>query len=143
MCELKDIFYYLVEDLTFSSDLVKDSYNFLVRNNRFRIAEHSLRVAQKAKILARQYGADENLAEVAGLLHDIGGVYTNDKRVEICNILKLNILPEEYALPLILHQKISVVMAQKIFNIHSCEILSAIGCHTTLKAGASSHLEEI
>lgn len=108
------------------------------KHNRLRIAEHSLRVAQKAKILARRYGADENLAEAAGLLHDIGGIYPNDKRVEVCNILKLNVLPEEEKLPLILHQKISAVMAQQIFNIQSSEILSAIECHTTLKAGASA-----
>lgn len=137
-CKLKGIFNYLVEDLTFTSDLIKDSNNFLVKHNRFRIAEHSLRVAQKAKMLARQYGADENIAEVAGLLHDIGGVYPNDKRVEVSNMLKLNILPEEEELPLILHQKLSVVMAQQIFNIQSREILSAISCHTTLKAGASA-----
>jgi predicted HD superfamily hydrolase involved in NAD metabolism len=87
--------------------------------------------------LAKQYGVDENLAEVAGLLHDIGGVYPNDKRIEIANILKLDVLPEEEALPLILHQKIATVMAQHIFDIQSGEILSAIGCHTTLKVGAS------
>jgi predicted HD superfamily hydrolase involved in NAD metabolism len=135
---LEDIFNCLIEDLTFTSDLVKDSNNFLIKHKKFRIAEHSLRVAQKAKTLAGQYGADEKLAEVAGLLHDIGGVYPNDKRVEVSNMLKINILPEEEELPLILHQKISVVMAQQIFNIQSEEVLSAIGCHTTLKAGAST-----
>lgn len=81
------------------------------KHNRLRIAVHSLWVAQKAKILARRYGADENLAEAAGLLHDIGGVYPNDKRIEVCNMLDLDILPEEEELPLILHQKISAVMA--------------------------------
>jgi predicted HD superfamily hydrolase involved in NAD metabolism len=134
---LKDIFNCLIEDLIFTADLVKDSNNFLVKHKKFRIAEHSLRVAQKAKMLAGQYGADESLAEVAGLLHDIGGVYANDKRVEVSNMLKINILPEEEELPLILHQKISVVMAQQVFNIQSDEVLSAIGCHTTLKTGAS------
>lgn len=79
---MKDIFNNLIEGITFTSDLAKDSNNFLIKHNRFRIGEHSLRVAQKAKILARQYGVDENLAIVAGLLHDIGGVYPNDKRIE-------------------------------------------------------------
>lgn len=134
---MEDIFNCLIEDLIFTSDLVNDSNNFLIKHKKFRIAEHSLRVAQKAKMLAGQYGADEKLAEIAGLLHDIGGVYPNDKRVEASNMLKINILPEEEELPLILHQKISVVMAQQIFNIQSGEVLSAIGCHTTLKASAS------
>lgn len=135
---MNDIFKCLTEDFVFTSDLAIDSNNFLKKHNRLRIAEHSIRVAQKAKLLAKQYGADENLAEAAGLLHDIGGVYPNDKRIEVCNKLDLNILPEEEELPLILHQKISAVMAQHIFNIESREILSAIGCHTTLKAGASA-----
>jgi predicted HD superfamily hydrolase involved in NAD metabolism len=135
---LNDIFKCLTEGLVFTSDLSTDSNNFLKKHNRFRIAEHSTRVAQKAKALAGHYGEDEGLAEAAGLLHDIGGVYPNDKRIEICNMLDLDILPEEEELPLILHQKISAVMAQHIFNIESREILSAIGCHTTLKAGASA-----
>lgn len=131
------IFNSLVDGLFFTSDLLKDSNKFLIKHNRLRIAEHSLRVAQKSKMLARLYGIDEGFAETAGLLHDIGGVYPNDKRIEISKMLGLDVLPEEEELPLILHQKISVVMAQQIFNIQSPEILSAIGCHTTLKVNAS------
>ncbi|GKU24079.1 HDIG domain-containing protein [Clostridium folliculivorans] len=134
---MEEIFGYLIKDLTFTSDLAENSNRLLIKHNRTRIAEHSQRVAKKAKILARQYGIDESLAETAGLLHDIGGVYPNDKRIEISKILKINILPEEEELPLIIHQKISVIMSQQIFNIQSPDILSAIGCHTTLKAGAS------
>lgn len=132
------IFNNLIDGFTFTSDLSKDSYGFLIKHNRYRIAEHSLRVAHKAKMVARKYGVDENLAATAGLLHDIGGVYSNDKRVEISKMLNINILSEEKELPLILHQKISVVMAQDIFNIKSPEILSAIECHTTLKADATA-----
>ena len=32
---------------------------------------HSVNVAKEAKKLAKHYGADENKAEVAGILHDI------------------------------------------------------------------------
>lgn len=135
---MEEIFYALIDNLNFTSDLAQDSNKLLLKHNRARIAEHSLRVAQKAKVLAKQYGVDERLAEKAGLLHDIGGVYPNDKRVEISKILKLDVLPEEEALPLILHQKISTAMAKQIFSIQAPEILSAIGCHTTLKAGAST-----
>ncbi len=87
---------------------MKGSKNFLIKHNRFRIAEHSIRVTKKSGMLARYYGVDENLEEVAGLLHDIGGVYLNDKKVEISNILKLNLLPEEKELPLIPHENISI-----------------------------------
>lgn len=38
---------------------------------------------------------------------------------------------------MIVHQKLSSWMAHEVFGIHDPEVLSAIGCHTTLKAGAS------
>jgi HD superfamily phosphohydrolase YqeK len=46
-------------------------------------------------------------------------------------------LPEELKAPMILHQKISVVICQEIFGIEDQDILSAVGCHTTLKKEAS------
>jgi len=39
---------------------------------------------------------------------------------------------------MILHQKLSAVMAREIFGIGDAAVLSAIGCHTTLKASAST-----
>jgi len=47
------------------------------------------------------------------------------------------VLEEERHLPMIVHQKLSAVIARDAFNITDPAILSAIGCHTTLKAGAS------
>jgi len=38
---------------------------------------------------------------------------------------------------MIIHQKLSVVLARDIFYVTDTGILSAIGCHTTLKASAS------
>jgi HD superfamily phosphohydrolase YqeK len=40
-------------------------------------------------------------------------------------------------MPMILHQKLSVVIASDIFGVTDEAVLSAIGCHTTLKANAS------
>ncbi|WP_051931600.1 bis(5'-nucleosyl)-tetraphosphatase (symmetrical) YqeK [Clostridium sp. KNHs214] len=134
---MRDIFIDLFKELEFTGDLKKDTYNFLTKQNRFRIAEHSQRVAKMCKVLAKQYGANEEHVEIAGLLHDIGGVYPNDRRLFISKSLGVDILPEEEKVPLILHQKISKAMAKEIFNINSHEILSAIECHTTLKKEAS------
>lgn len=135
---MNTIFNKVLEGFTFSNDLKKDSYDFLVKHNRFRIAEHTLKVAQKARVLAKQYGEDENLAEVAALLHDISGIYPNEQRIDIANSLRIEILHEEEKLPLILHQKISRVMAEEVFNITNPKVLSAIECHTTLKAKPSN-----
>jgi HD superfamily phosphohydrolase YqeK len=47
------------------------------------------------------------------------------------------VLPEEEVFPLIIHQKISKVMAHGLFDIEEIQILNAIGCHTTLKENAT------
>ena len=44
---------------------------------------------------------------------------------------------QEKQFPMILHQKLSVVIAREIFHVTDPQVLSSIGCHTTLKAGAS------
>ncbi|WP_461615205.1 bis(5'-nucleosyl)-tetraphosphatase (symmetrical) YqeK [Clostridium sp. Marseille-QA1073] len=134
---MKDIFKEITKDMTLTGDIKKDSYNLLMKYNKVIIANHSLRVAEKARFLAKQFGTNENLAEIAGLLHDISGVYPNEEKLELCKKLNIEILLEEEKFPMILHQKISRVMAIEIFNISNEEILEAISCHTTLKSNAS------
>ena len=48
-----------------------------------------------------------------------------------------DVLPEEDEYPRIMHQQHSVIMARVAFGVTDLAVLSAIGCHTTLKAGAS------
>ncbi|URZ17123.1 hypothetical protein CLFE_031750 [Clostridium felsineum DSM 794] len=92
---------------------------------------------RKLDIIAKQYVGNCNEAEIAGLLHDISGIYENKERLLVAEKLQLNIVEEEKVLPLILHQKISRVMAEDLFEIKNKKILSAIECHTTLKKNAS------
>lgn len=134
---MKKVFNSIVEGFQFTGDIKKDSYNLLINNKRFIIAEHTLRVADKAKSLAQKYGINQELAKIAALLHDIGGIYLNSERLEISRALGIEILSEEEKLPLILHQKISRVMAIELFGIGNQEVLEAISCHTTLKANAT------
>ena len=128
----------LSKEIEFCGDIRRDVYNLLIKYNRPRIAEHTLRVGNKAKALAATFGVDEDLAEIAGLLHDIGGIFPYDERVEIAKKLNIEVLPEEEMAPIILHQKISKVMAEEIFKIKDTRVLEAIACHTTLKANAST-----
>jgi HD superfamily phosphohydrolase YqeK len=46
---------------------------------------------------------------------------------------RIEVLPEEEAFPMIIHQKLSKVMARDLFKISNPEILDAVGCHTTLR----------
>lgn len=127
----------LVDGLEFFGNIERDSYNLLQKHKRHRIANHSLRVGKMAKLISQKYFLDGEIAEVSGYLHDIGGIFSNDKRIEVATALGIEIIQEEVELPLILHQKISKVLAKEIFNINNVEILNAIECHTTLKANPS------
>jgi predicted HD superfamily hydrolase involved in NAD metabolism len=120
-----------------AESLAGEVTNYLSQHGCPKTAEHSARVAAEARRLAQRFAADPDEAEQAGWLHDISAVIPVDRRLEAARMLELEILPEEAAFPLILHQKLSVVIARREFNVTSPAVLSAIGCHTTLKAGAS------
>ncbi len=130
---MKEVFKRLLDEFVFTGDLHKDTYNLLFLHNRQIVAEHSKAVAKECKTLARKFGLNEEMAEIAGLLHDISAIFPFGKRLEVSNALGIQVLKEEETFPLILHQKISQVMAKDIWNISDEQTLSAIGCHTTLK----------
>lgn len=97
---------------------------------------HSLRVAGEAARLAQRWGVDPRQAEIAGWLHDISAVIPPSERLAVAERLQLEILPEERLAPMLIHQKLSEAIAGDVYGIHQPEVLSAIGCHTTLKAHA-------
>lgn len=100
-------------------------------------AGHVVHVAAEVKRLAERFGASSEAAEAAGLLHDISAVIPNEERIAAAHTFGIEVLPEEATFPMIIHQKLSVVLARDIFGMTQPELLSAIGCHTTLKADAS------
>jgi predicted HD superfamily hydrolase involved in NAD metabolism len=134
---MNKIFEEVLMNFKFMNDLYSDSYNLLMENNRRIVAEHSREVAIECKMLAKRFGINTDDAETAGFLHDISAIYPNEKRLEIANILGIEVLEEEKEFPLILHQKISQVMVREIWNIKDVLILNAIGCHTTLRDNPS------
>ncbi len=127
----------LTRQLTLTGDIAADAMAFLTWHGFPRIIQHSQSVAEEACRLARRFHLDENEAIQAAWLHDISAVFPNASRLEAARRLGLDILPEEAQFPLLLHQKLSAVMAQQIFQVTSPAVLSAAGCHTTLKANAS------
>lgn len=99
--------------------------------------EHVKAVAIQATVLAATFGANTEAVQVAAWLHDISAIIPNRERIAVAEALDIEILPEEASFPMIIHQKLSVALAQQVFQLEDSEILSAIGCHTTLKANAS------
>ncbi|GIP38127.1 HDIG domain-containing protein [Paenibacillus sp. J31TS4] len=127
----------LAEGVPFSGNLREDVSAFLTVHHCPHTLTHSLRVAAEAKRLAEASGQDPAGAEAAGLLHDISACIPNAGRLQSSQALGVDILPAEVTFPPILHQKLSRVIAQALFGITDEAVLSAIGCHTTLKPGAS------
>ncbi len=125
------------QGVRFSGSLREDVIVFLSHHGCAKTAAHSRDVADEAIRLASRYAQDLHAAECAALLHDISAVIPVGERVAVAEQLELDILPEERAVPMIIHQKLSVVIARDIFGVDSPSILSAIECHTTLKADAS------
>jgi len=127
----------LIEEIKLSGSLRQDVAAFLNHHECPNTAAHSFDVAEKAAVLARRFNADLARATLSAWLHDISAVIPNDQRLKVSQALGLEILPEEAEVPLLLHQKLSVMIAEQIFNISDQGVLSAIGCHTTLKANPS------
>jgi predicted HD superfamily hydrolase involved in NAD metabolism len=120
-----------------SNQVQKDVVTFLALNDFQQTARHSGLVAVEAKKLALRFGENQESAANAALLHDISAVFPNKERISVAKVLDIIPLPEEEIFPLLIHQRISEVMAAEIFGITDQKILSAIGCHTTLKRDAT------
>lgn len=110
---------------------------FLTGRGFPRTAGHCAAVAAEARRLAARFGEEPARAEAAGLLHDISAPIPEAERIATAEAWGLEVLSEELAYPMIIHQKLSAVIAREAFGVTDAGVLSAIGCHTTLKAGAS------
>ena len=108
-------------------ELLIEEVNFFLNNDQ--LFEHCLAVAKTVEALTEEL-TDSNerrsQAFIAGLLHDIGGIYPNDQRVEKAEIFNIELLTEEREFPLIIHQKLSKYLASQHFKITDEQVLSAI-----------------
>ncbi len=91
--------------------------------------EHTLGVAKTAKKIAKIYGADENMAEIAALLHDCA---KNKTIYEMKRMItkEEELTDEEYTLPEIFHGFAGAIYARNVFKVEEKEILNAIKYHT-------------
>jgi predicted HD superfamily hydrolase involved in NAD metabolism len=134
---MHEIFTDMARGLNLQGDLAEVVTTFLTLRGFPNTAWHSRQVAEMAEKLALRFGGDSIKARHAGWLHDVSVVFLNSQRVGIANALGIALLPEEEQNPILIHQQLSAVMAQELFCVEDTSILDAIGCHTTLKAGAA------
>ncbi|MHB1319658.1 MAG: HD domain-containing protein [Anaerolineae bacterium] len=128
----------LRRELVITGSLPVDVPAFLQGHGCAGTAAHSASVAVECRRLAPRAGCDAGAAEAAGWLHDISAVWPTSMRLDIARRLDVVVLPEESAAPMILHQKLSAVLARELFGLTDLAILDAIACHTTLRAGATA-----
>jgi predicted HD superfamily hydrolase involved in NAD metabolism len=123
-----------IRDFKSTGQIDADVPRFLIARGHPKTAKHCSAVAAKARELAQRFNSVAAKAEQAGYLHDISAIIPNEKRIEFAQSQAVEVLAEEIQVPMLVHQKLSVVLAREAFGVTDAEILSAIGCHTTLKA---------
>ncbi|GER90148.1 haloacid dehalogenase [Dictyobacter vulcani] len=129
--------YELLGNFLLTGEIAQDMPAFLQRHNHAMTAHHCQQVAAECRQVAASTGVSLVQAEIAGWLHDVSAIFPASERAQIAHALGLEVLAEEERCPMIVHQKLSRLMAQEIFGVTDLLILDAIGCHTTLRAQAT------
>lgn len=92
---------------------------------------HSMCVAESAKELARRYGADEEKAEVAGILHDVMKEASCEEQLEVIEKAGMTITELEKAEKKFYHQISGAVYVKSVLGIDDEEVINSIRYHTT------------
>ena len=124
---------------TFTGDIKADVRSLLYTNNKAKTFDHSRQVANMNAKIAKQYGLDQDVCEISGYLHDISAVISPSHMMEYAIQNNWEIDEAEWKYPMLLHQRISQVIANEDYGITDQRILSAVGHHTTLKANPSAY----
>ncbi|MGN0521566.1 MAG: bis(5'-nucleosyl)-tetraphosphatase (symmetrical) YqeK [Eubacterium sp.] len=113
----------------------KEEYISIIRS---RLSDyrfyHSMCVAESAKMLAEKYGADEEKAEIAGILHDAMKENTKKEQLQVIEKANMKMTPLEKSQKKFYHQISGAAFAKTELGIDDGEILNAIRYHTTARA---------
>ena len=98
---------------------------------------HSICVAKAAVELARRWGADENKAYAAGMLHDIMKDTPREKQLKYMQEFGIILSDIQKKTPKIWHQMCGAAYLEHRLGIQDRDILDAVRYHTTGRAGMS------
>lgn len=98
---------------------------------------HSLGVADSARQLAKIYGADEEKAYYAGLLHDVAKNTPKEEQLELMEKGGIKLTDTEKNNPALWHAMAGECYLRDCMGITDEEILGSVRYHTTGKAGMS------
>lgn len=114
---------------------VEEAKRLAKKNLSHKRYEHTCNVRKLAVKLAKAHGADETRAALAALLHDIAKELARDRLLQIFAenaIIAENVAQRPFP---VWHGVAAAILAQTEYGVDDAEILSAIRCHTTGKAG--------
>lgn len=118
---------------------IRDELQKKLKSSRFL---HTVGVENTAACLAMRYGADMNLAALAGLLHDCAKNLPDEELLSEALKNDLTVSEIEKRQPFLLHGKLGAFYARTRYGIDEQSVLDAITWHTTGRPGMTL-LEEI
>lgn len=111
-------------------DQIKEKLKEMLTEKRYR---HSLNVAESAKRLAKIYGADEEKAYLAGVVHDCAKYFKTDKVDYYVAKYDIELDELEVGNISISHSIIGSYVAKYDFGIEDEDVISSVRYHTTGK----------
>ena len=91
---------------------------------------HILRVEVMALELAQQHQLPVELAQQAGLMHDLAKCFSSEKLLTVAQAENWHLDPAEIGCPHLLHAPVSAVVARDTFGVGNEAVLNAIANHT-------------
>ena len=122
-----------------TGDIIADAESLFIAYGKQKTFTHSKAVAEANAKIAEQYGLDAKICEIGGYLHDISAVISPADMLSYATDKGWYIDESEKEYPVLLHQRISKVIAREDFKITDERILSALEHHSTLKANPSDY----
>ena len=136
---LQEKLYLKQEKIKMTNEEYVEVIRRMLKPKRF---EHSLNVAQQAVHLAQKYGADEQKAYIAGILHDVCKNLPQSEQLQWMEksaiILDNNLLEQ----PPVWHGFAAAEYIRQVLGIEDEDIINAVRYHTVARAGMSK-LEQI
>jgi HD superfamily phosphohydrolase YqeK len=128
-----------IEQVPITGDVRVDAANLYLANGKTHTAAHVRNVAVIIAGIAAAYGLDPQACELGAYCHDIAAIIRPEDMLQCALARGMELDPAEQKYPFLLHQRFSALAARDVFGIADERIISAVGHHTTLKAGPSDH----
>ena len=93
-------------------------------------ADHCIRVARCAELLAMRHGLDAARARTAGMLHDLGRLWSASRLLEEAARRNYPVDDFERRNPIVLHAPLGAMLASERFAVRDSEIADAVAAHT-------------